>query len=62
MTVLVAKFHDLVLDRRAIARANALNLTGVQWRSTDVPANRVVENPTRVSDEALYLVLFDLVG
>ena len=43
MTLLVGEPHDLVLERRAIARADALNLSVEQRRSIDVGAHEVAD-------------------
>ena len=62
MPVLFAEFNDLILDRRTISRANALNLARVERRPVQIVADRVVNTITRIANEALDLVLLDLFG
>ena len=60
--VLVGEAHDLVLDRRAIARPAALDLAGVHRRAVQVRADQVVHRRVGVGDVAIELRLRDALG
>ncbi len=46
----IGKANDLILNRRAIARADALNMTTVHGRAVEVVANDLVRRLIRVGD------------
>ena len=57
MPVLVGEAHDLVLDRRAVARPARLDLARVHRRPVQVGADQVVDRLVRVGDVAVHLRL-----
>src|SRR5439155_4811902 len=59
---LIGEFDDLVFDAGAIARHDALDLTGIHWRAMHVLANDAVCFFGGEGDVAGYLLLRDLFG
>ena len=62
MSRLLAELNDLVFDRRAVARAYALNVAAVERRFIEVSPDHVVHRFVGVADEALYLLPVDPIG
>ena len=62
MAVLVGEAHDLVLDRRAVARPAALDLARVHRRPVQVGADQLVDRLVGVGDVAIELRLRDALG
>ena len=62
MTRLVGKPDNLILNRRAVPRTDALNLTTVQRGAGDVLAAAFMRLRRGVSDVAGYLRPLDLIG
>src|SRR5205823_2490324 len=62
VAVALAEAHDLVLDRRAIARAATRNLPGIHRRAVNVVANNTMGRLDRAGDAALDLRVFDPLG
>ena len=60
--VALAEAHDLVLDRRAIARAAALDLAGIHRRAMHIGADDRVGRPVGAGDAALDLRVLDALG
>src|SRR5271155_1803867 len=54
MTILVRKLNYLVFNRRAIARANSLNLTTIQRRA----GNRLSQDPKRLLSSVSYITIY----
>ena len=59
MALLVGEADDLVLDRRAVARAGGLDLPGVHRRAVEVGADQVVDRLVGVGDLAVHLRLLE---
>src|SRR5262249_34873437 len=59
MAVLIGELDHLVLDRGAIARADADDLAAVKRRAADVVTNRLMEFLIRISDVTGNLALSD---
>ncbi len=62
MPVALAEAHDLVLDRRAVARAAARDLARIHGRAMDVVANDAMGRLVGAGDAALDLGLCDALG
>ena len=62
MPILVGEAHDLVLDRRTVARPAALDLAGVHRRPVQVGADEIVDRLVGVGDVAIHLRLRDALG
>ena len=60
--VALAEAHDLVLDRRAIARSAALDLPGIHRRAMHIVADDLVGRVGRAGDAALDLSVVDALG
>ena len=60
--VALAEAHDLVLDRRAIARTAALDLAGIHRRAMHIGANDFMGRRRRAGDAALDLRIGDALG
>src|SRR6187399_800429 len=56
MTILIRELDDLVFNRRAIPRANTLNLSAVQRRSRHVPPDNRMDPRIGPRDVALNLI------
>src|ERR1043166_7243618 len=59
---LIGKFNDLVFDRRAIARPDAFDLSGIKRRLGYICTNRVVHLFSCVTDVAVDLLLVETIG
>src|SRR5581483_1340855 len=59
VAVALAELHDLVFDRRAVARTSAGDLSGVHRRAMDVGADDVVRRLGGARDAALDLRIVD---
>ena len=59
MPVALAETHDLVLDRRAITRAAAMDLPGIHRRTMHIGPNDLVRGRRRSGDAALDLPVLD---
>src|SRR3954466_7130090 len=57
--VLIRELYDLVLYRRTVTRADALDLSGIEWRLVYVRPYSVVNFFGRIANEALDLILLD---
>ena len=62
MPRLVGEAHDLVFDRRAIARAARVDLAAVHRRAMQIRADQVVDRFVGVRDVAGQLLDVELVG
>ena len=62
MALAIGKPHDLVLERRAVARTDAPNLAVVERRLVDVAANELVHPCRRVQRVAGDLLPVDAIG
>ena len=56
MAVFVGKFYNLILDRRAISRPDALYLSRIKRRLMQVIPDRLMQTLGCVTDKALYLI------
>lgn len=61
MPVALAKAHDLVLDRRAVARPAAFDLARIHWRAVDIGPDEVVRRRGRAGNGAFDLPVGDAV-
>ena len=57
MALLLFETDDLILNRRAVARADALNVAAVERRAVQVVENDLVGLGVRVGDVAVDLVV-----
>ena len=57
MALLLLKAHDLILDGRAVARANALNIPAVERRAVEIVENDLVGLGVGVGNVAVDLVV-----
>ena len=62
MALAVCEPDDLVFDRRAVARARALDLAGIHGCAVEVGPDQVVDRRVGVGDMAVELGLGDRVG
>ena len=62
MAVLISEFYDLVLDRRAVSRSDAGNLTRIERRLVQIIAYRLMQTIRSVPNMTLYLRLLYFVG
>src|ERR1043165_1996353 len=56
VTILVMKLHYLVFNRRAVTRANTLDLATVERRAVDIRANELVDLLVGMRDVAANLI------
>ena len=62
VTLAVAELDDLVLDRRAVTRADAFDRTGIHGRAPEIGADDLMRGERRAGNAAVDLRIDDAVG